>query len=64
MCVLNPHILTCEHHIQKQIINKIIYAINLCIMLDFIMCAFCDNIKRNILISKFGKLTLICKNIV
>jgi hypothetical protein len=44
MCVLNLLIITCEHHIQKQIINKI-YATKLCIMLDFILCAFCDNIK-------------------
>jgi hypothetical protein len=37
-----------------------IYATELCIMLDFIWCAFCDHIK-NILIIKFRKLTLVCK---
>jgi hypothetical protein len=37
-------IITCEHHIQKQIIKK--YTIKLCIMLDFISCAFYDKIKK------------------
>jgi hypothetical protein len=45
MCVLNLLIITCEHHIKKQKNNNKRYATKLCIMLDFILCAFCVNIK-------------------
>jgi hypothetical protein len=47
MCMLNLLIITCEHHIQKQIINKRIYALKICIMLNIIfVCAYYDKIKK------------------
>jgi uncharacterized ion transporter superfamily protein YfcC len=49
MCMLNLLIITCEHHIQKQIINKRIYALKICIMLNIIfVCAYYDKIKKNV----------------
>jgi hypothetical protein len=43
MCGLNLFVITCEHHLQKQLIK--IYTTKLCIMLDIILCVFGDNIK-------------------
>jgi Fe2+ or Zn2+ uptake regulation protein len=38
-------IIPCEHHIQRQITNKRMYAIKTMHHADFLLCAYCGKIK-------------------
>jgi hypothetical protein len=44
LCVMHLFTIICEHCIKKTINNKR-YVTKLCIIMDFILCAFCGNTK-------------------
>jgi hypothetical protein len=46
MCVMHPFTIICEHYIKKQTINNKRCVTKLCIILDFILDAFCGNTKK------------------